>query len=800
MFRRFFFTCAITSCTLLAHSDSAIVSGSVFDGSGAVVKDAKIILHRTNGAVSLATASDNAGRFMFNSVTPGDYLLEASAPGLTLKQSQDLQIQSGERKEIKLELAIAAISTLVTVTSSGEPQPVDQVAKALDVVDAGEAEQRGLFSVSEALRFVPGLQISTRGSPGAFTTIQTRGLRVTDTAVLIDGFPFRDATSIQDEASAYIGDLLLVDSSRIEVLRGSGSSLYGSNAMSGTINILTAVGGGPVHADLDLQGGGLGLFQGVAKVAGGAWKNRLSYSAGVANLNVTEGVLDAGAVRDWSGQGSVELLLGQNMRIGANLFGNTGYLQLNASPSPSATAPVSGIIPTIASGPNQNFIPSLGDPDAGRYSHFLNSLIHFEHDVNSRFSYRLGYGIVDSVRNNTNGPAGPETEYDYQPSFNTSDRYAGRVDTLQARANYLPGGHQTLTGGYEFERENYAELATDQNPIVSLRQRTGTNARQQSNAVFAQDEIRLFSDRLQVLLSGRFTQDSLYQPSFQGAAVSPYAAVSLPKPPNAYTGDAAISYFFKRSSTKLRGHAGNSFRMPSIYERFGGYFYAGTFYAIGYPNLPPERAVSFDAGFDQYLWREHVKVSASYFYSRLQQVIGYLSFPPTYVDAYGRSSGYYPEPGGIARGAELSVDVHPTRKTNIKASYVYTNARDRVSQYYTGLAVDPVQTPRISPQVFTVVATQQLTKRIDLALDFEGASSYLYPLYGFDSSFNFQPFAYRFAGPKLLGLAAGYSIPINDRFTARLYTRISNTLNQNYYADGFTTPGRWAVAGVRLSF
>jgi len=136
VFRRFFFTCAITSCTLLAHSDSAIVSGSVFDGSGAVVKDAKIILHRTNGAVSLATASDNAGRFMFNSVTPGDYLLEASAPGLTLKQSQDLQIQSGERKEIKLELAIAAISTLVTVTSSGEPQPVDQVAKALDVVDA----------------------------------------------------------------------------------------------------------------------------------------------------------------------------------------------------------------------------------------------------------------------------------------------------------------------------------------------------------------------------------------------------------------------------------------------------------------------------------------------------------------------------------------------------------------------------------------------------------------------------------------------------------------------------------------
>jgi outer membrane cobalamin receptor len=132
---------------------------------------------------------------------------------------------------------------------------VDQVAKALDVVNADEAEQRGLFSLADALQFVPGLQVTSEGGPGAFTTIQTRGLRVTDTAVLIDGFPFRDPTSIQDEASAYIGDLFLVDSARIEVLRGSGSSLYGSNAMSGTVNILTDGGGGPLHGDLDVQSG-----------------------------------------------------------------------------------------------------------------------------------------------------------------------------------------------------------------------------------------------------------------------------------------------------------------------------------------------------------------------------------------------------------------------------------------------------------------------------------------------------------------------------------------------------------------
>jgi outer membrane receptor protein involved in Fe transport len=800
VFRQFIFACAVATGTLLASSDPAFVSGKVTDPSGALVKGAKILLHRANGSGGLSRASGSDGRFVFESLAAGDYWLEASAPGLTLGEALNLQLLSGERKEVSLALTVSAVTTLVTVTSSGAPQPVDQVAKALDVVNVDEAEQRGLLSASDALQFLPGLQVTTEGGPGAFTTIQTRGLRVTDTAILLDGFPFRDPTSIQDEASAYIADLFLVDSAHIEALRGSGSSLYGSNAMSGTVNILTDGGGGPLHGDLDLQGGGLGLFHGLAKMSGDAWKKRLNYSAGVSNLSVTEGVDDAGAARDWTGQGSVELLLEPNMRARATVFGNRGYLQLNTSPSPTADAPVSGIIPAVASGANATFIPSLGDPDDGEYSHIVSALFRFEHDVNTRFSYRIGYGIVDSARDYTNGPAGPANEYTYQPAFNAADRYSGRLDTLQARANYLLGAHQTLTAGYEFERENYQELATDQNPDVSLRTYDRTKARQQTNAVFAQDEIRLLEGRLQVLLASRFTQVALDEPAFVGAAVSPYAVVRLPTPPRAYTGDAALSYFFKRASTKIRAHVGNSFRTPSIYERFGGYFYGGVYYPLGDPNLPPERAVSFDSGVDQYLWHEHVKVSGSYFYSRLQKVIGYASFPPNYTDVYGRTAGYYSLPGGMARGLELSADVHPTRKTSLKGSYVYTNARDRTSQYYTGTATDPLQTPRISPQMFSVVATQQLTKRIDAALDFTGGSSYLYPIYGYDAAFNYQPFAYRFAGPKLLGLSAGYAIPFGERLTARFYTRVSNALGQNYYAEGFTTPGRWAVAGVKLSF
>ncbi len=405
--------------------------------------------------------------------------------------------------------------------------------------------------------------------------------------------------------------------------------------------------------------------------------------------------------------------------------------------------------------------------------------------MNSRLSYRIAYGIVDTVRNNTDGPGGPGF---FQPLFNTSDRYAGRIDTVQARVNYLLGSHQVLTAGYEFEREHYLNVSTDQNPDPTQRAYNRTDARQQTNAAFAQDELRFLGGRLEILLSGRFTQASLSTPFFLGA-ISPYT--QLPSPPAAYTGDASLAYFIHRTSTKLRAHAGNSFRLPSLYERFGGFLLDGVDYAYGDPRLSPERAVSIDFGFDQYLWNEHLKVSSTYFYSRLQQVIGFLSFPPGYVDPYGRTAGYYNTNGGIARGVELSGDFRPSRKTSVIASYTYTNAKDKTSQYYTGTAVSPLQSPRILPNTVTLVATQQLGKRIDLGMDFSGGGKYLYPLYGY---------AYVFDGPRQLGLSAGYLIALSDRTSARFYVRVSNALDQKLYEDGFQTPSRWAVGGIHFSF
>lgn len=777
------------AAVFVATAESAAIFGTSKDSSGAAVAHAKITLQRLTGSVISMAESDAAGHFHFRNLGPGNYLLDASAPGLNSIRPERLSLSPGEVKRITLELAVSAVRAEISVTAANLPESVDQVSKQLEIVNPNQAEERGIVSVTSALRYVPGVRVITLGGPGSFSSVQIRGMRSYDTSLLFNGFRFRDPTSVDGDATAYLGDLMLVDSSRIEVLQGSGSSLYGTNAMAGTINVITDPGGGRFYGNIDAQGGGLGLFRGLAHFGGGTLHNKIMYSAGVSNLSVTDGVAQAGAVRDWSGQGGVSYALTPNIRLSADIFANTGYQQETLDPYPIESAVATGITPANP----ETFIPSPGDPDRARYSHFSDALFRYEQQISPRFSYRVGYNMAASSRDNRDGPAGPETPYEFQPLFNTSDRFTGRINTLQARTDYLLGDHQALTAGYEFEHETYLELSTDQDPSPATRVYTSTAARQRSNAVFAQDQLRYLENRLEILISGRYTKDTLAKPVLTGGA-SPYAGIPLPSPPGAYTGDASVAYFLKASSTKIRAHVGNSFRMASIYERFGGFFYGGSFFPIGDPNLAPERAVSGDFGFDEYRLSGRLRVSATYFYSELQQIIGYLSFPPGYVDRYGRTGGYYNTAGGIARGAELTAEFHPSRDASISASYTYTNSKDRVSEFYTGTASDPLQRPGVIPHMFSVIATQRFGSRIDLAADFEAGSSYLYPIYGL------EPYAYRFDGPRLLGLSGGYTIPINERTSVRIYARVSNVLNQDYFEEGFFTPRRWAVGGLHLAF
>ena len=198
---------------------------------------------------------------------------------------------SGNQTE-NLDLKVSSRSTEISVIANSTPLSVQATGKAVDVIDAKELALRNEFTISDAVRTIPGMRVQTVEGPGSFTEIKTRGLRAADTALLIDGMRFHDAASIQNDATAFYEDMNIVDTDRIEVLRGAASSLYGSNALGGVINLVSRSGGGPTRGTLRVEGGGLGMVRGVAGLSGGLIDDRFTYSGAASHFYVTKGVRD----------------------------------------------------------------------------------------------------------------------------------------------------------------------------------------------------------------------------------------------------------------------------------------------------------------------------------------------------------------------------------------------------------------------------------------------------------------------------------------------------------------------------
>lgn len=759
------------------------ISGRISDPSGAVLAGAQAVLLRPSGSVASVATSDGSGVYTLANLSPGDYWLTARSEGFAEATPERIALRDAPL-ERPLQLRLNAVETQLTVTETGVLAPIDEISKASDQISALQMRERAEFSIPEALRQTPGVRVQQLGGPGSLTRIHMRGGRAFDTSILIDGFRFRDVSAPQGDATGFLGDLLVLNSERVEVLRGSGSSLYGTNAIGGVANLVTDQGGGPLHGEMSLEGGGLGYFRGVTRMAGGLADNRFLYSAGVTHLNVMRGLDGDDRTRNTGAQGSAQYRLTPATTLGGRIFATGSYTGLNVTPAALFTAivPSSGIVAAI---PSVTFTPQLNDPDSSRNSRFFAGLLTVTRQLAPGSSLRGYYHGFTTSRDNRDGPLGAG----FQPPFANNNLFDGRIDTGGARGDFSLGGTRQLSLGYEFERERFDNRSREENPAGGVNARTRIT--QASHALFAQQQMRLLADRLQISFSGRMQRFGLGQPTFAGGSPA-YTGITLTTPPNAYTGDVALSYFVPSTGTKLRSHFGNAYRAPTLYERFGTSFYGGFFSPYGDPRLAPERSLSADAGLDQYFAGSKVRVSGTYFYTRLRQVIAFdfsgVIVPGT--DPYGRFGGYRNTGGGLSRGVELSIEANPRRGTRLSASYTYTNADERASTLLNG----SVRSIRVSDHMATFTATHAVTKRLDVTFDLFAASSYLYPFFLNGS----RPFS--FAGPVKADVSASYTVPFRETRRLQFFARVDNLLNRTYYEDGFRNPKTWAIGGLRVLF
>jgi len=141
----------------------------------------------------------------------------------------------------------------VVVTATRLETPAREVGSSVSVVTGESLERYKRQFILEALRECAGTSVTQNGGPGGAASIFLRGANSEHTLVLLDGVALNDP--INPSRSADLAHLYFDNIERIEVLRGPQSPLYGSDALAGTVNIITHRGDGPARWRLGLSGG-----------------------------------------------------------------------------------------------------------------------------------------------------------------------------------------------------------------------------------------------------------------------------------------------------------------------------------------------------------------------------------------------------------------------------------------------------------------------------------------------------------------------------------------------------------------
>ncbi|MFN2530472.1 MAG: TonB-dependent receptor domain-containing protein [Pyrinomonadaceae bacterium] len=761
----------------IVAQQKASIAGTVSDEQGRRVLGARVELIGRSGPTFVAI-TDETGSFTFPNIPPARYLLQVVSTGFAVYSSDQIEPKSGEAKSIKVELRLSSIDASVTVTATGTAQRAEEVSKTVSTVDSQEIEARHEISLPEALRDIPGVRLQQQGSFGALTSVRLRGQRNFDTALLLDGLRVRDASDINGSAVSLLADLVPADVEKVEVLRGSGSSIYGTNAIGGVINIIPVTGGGPFHLGLGGEGGSLAMFREFVEGSGGG--ERLGYSFGLSRFDVRKGIDGEDQYGNSGFSGRLVIAPSHSITIGSTFYGTIANARINDSPFALATAfNAAEQFPKAVS--SVNFEPDFNNPDQGRRNRLLVGSGRFTHVLSDRISYTIAYQRVATKRSNYNGPAVDPRFISFVPfgDFEFMNLNRGTTDTIDARTTLRLADWNTATIGVEYERES---LFQHSDPSFSAF--NDTTDRQRTFAIFGQDQVSLFDGRLQMSAAVRGQAYRLRGADRPGDLQSTDTKSSV-------TADGAVAYFFRASGTKVRAHIGNGFRAPSLFERFGeGNFGSAGIIRFGDPTLRAEQSISADSGIDQDLVNGRVRMGLTYFYTHLQRLITFTGFTVDPLDL-GRFSGFVNQAGGHARGVESSVETAPWRGANLHGAYTFTDSdRDVPGQ---GSRPEYV----IPKHQFGVTFTQRL-KRLLLTLDLNRTGSYLAPV--FENNFPFRMAELRFAGYTKIDLYASYELQRSDRFTTTIFGGVDNLLGQKYFENGFLAPRRVGRGGLTLRF
>ena len=225
---------ALALTTLPAIAEGGSIHGTVTDPLGAVVSGAQVELLRQGKPVS-ATTTDSEGKYRFLPLPPGRYQVRTAAPSFATQQSDAIYIGSSSNAAVDLTLKLGSVTQQVVVSATGTSLPETQTGASVSVVTSNQFQYKP--EVLETLRPVPGIQVLENGQRGINESLFIRGGESKFNKVLLDGVPLNEIGGTVD-----FGGIFTTGIDQVEILRGPNSVLYGSDALSGVVNLTTSHG------------------------------------------------------------------------------------------------------------------------------------------------------------------------------------------------------------------------------------------------------------------------------------------------------------------------------------------------------------------------------------------------------------------------------------------------------------------------------------------------------------------------------------------------------------------------------
>ncbi|MGB6401818.1 MAG: TonB-dependent receptor plug domain-containing protein, partial [Candidatus Sulfotelmatobacter sp.] len=241
----------------------------VIDPQSAAVAGAQVSLLSKGSDTALKSATSSAeGIATFPQLPSGTYQIQVLAPGFAA-QAQDLAANSAV---ITIQLHLATASETVVVTATRTPVPAEESGASVSTLESAQLETMQPIAADDAVRFLPGAVINTAGQRGGLSSLFVRGGESTYNKVIVDGVTVDNPGETFD-----FGTLPLTEVDRVEFLRGTQSTLYGSDAMTSVLQVWTRTGSTPTpEFRFGADGGNFGTANGYTSLAGA--RGRFDYN------------------------------------------------------------------------------------------------------------------------------------------------------------------------------------------------------------------------------------------------------------------------------------------------------------------------------------------------------------------------------------------------------------------------------------------------------------------------------------------------------------------------------------------